>query len=70
MPNATYTLQPSDQPSTPPADPSPSQEIDSAIPQQDFQDSNPPAYNGFALLALILAVIAATTAYLYLKRKK
>jgi DMSO/TMAO reductase YedYZ molybdopterin-dependent catalytic subunit len=70
MPNATYTPQPSDQPSTPPADPSPSQEIDSTIPQQDFQDSNPPAYHGFALLALILAVIAATTAYMYLKRKK
>jgi DMSO/TMAO reductase YedYZ molybdopterin-dependent catalytic subunit len=70
MPNATYTPQPSDQPSTPPADPSPSQEIDSTIPRQDFQDSNPPAYNDFALLAPLVAVIAATTAYLYLKRKK
>lgn len=70
MSHPTYTPQPSDQPSTPPADPSPSQEIDSTVQHQDFQDPNPSAYHDFALLALIVAVIAATTAYLYLKRKK
>jgi DMSO/TMAO reductase YedYZ molybdopterin-dependent catalytic subunit len=70
MSNSTSMPQPSDQSSAPPADTSPSQEIDSPIPQQDFQDPNPPAYHDIALLAPILAVIAATTAYLYLKRKK
>jgi DMSO/TMAO reductase YedYZ molybdopterin-dependent catalytic subunit len=70
MSNLTSMPQPSDQPSTPPAEPSPSQEIDSSVPQQDFQDTNPPTYHDVALLALILVVISATIGYLYLKRKK
>jgi DMSO/TMAO reductase YedYZ molybdopterin-dependent catalytic subunit len=70
MSNLTSMPQPSDQPSTPPAEPSPSQEINSPVPQQDFQDTNTPAYHNVAPLVLILAVIAITTGYLYLKPKK
>ena len=70
MSHPTYMPQPSAQPSTPPADASPLQEIDSTVQHQDFQDPNPPACHGFALLALIVAVIATTTGYLYMKRKK
>jgi DMSO/TMAO reductase YedYZ molybdopterin-dependent catalytic subunit len=65
MPHSTDTAQPSEQTTTPSVAPSPSQEIDSTINHQYSQ-----ATNIFALLALTVASMAATTAYIYLKRRK
>lgn len=74
MPHSTDAPQPSgqsDQPITPPvATPSSSQEIDSTINHQYSQVINLSAIHVFTLLALIVAIVATTTAYLYLKRKK
>lgn len=70
MPHSTDTPQPSDQPTTPQVDLSSSQEIDSVIQHHYSQASNLPANHIFTLLALALAIIAITTAYLYSKRIK
>jgi len=70
MPYSTNTPQSSTQPTTPPVDLSPSQEIDSAIQHQYSQAPHLPVNHTFTLLALAVAIIAATTAYLYLNRKK
>jgi DMSO/TMAO reductase YedYZ molybdopterin-dependent catalytic subunit len=67
MSHSTDTPQPSGQPTTPP-DASSSQEIDSTVNHQYSQATNLPANHVFALLALAVVIIVATTAYLYLKR--
>jgi hypothetical protein len=70
MPNSTYKPQPSDHPIIPPVDISALQEIDLSTPNQFSQDQKLPTYNCIALVTLIMAIVAAMTANLYLNRKK
>ena len=62
MPHSTDTPQP--------VASSPSQEIDAAISHQYSQATNLPVNHIFILLALTVAIIATSAAYLYLKRRK
>lgn len=69
-PQPMPTPQPSNQSTTPPVLPPSRQSNNSTKQQQEFLGSNPLMEFSYALLTVLVVVIAAATSYLYLKRRK
>ncbi len=64
------TTQLNDDLTNPIADSRLSQEVDVSSPSKYSQDPKSTAFTGLALVTMIIAIIAITTFYIYLKRKK